>query len=564
MTQKLIQKFFTHTQVLTSTLLEKRVLSPDQVDVAIQEQRIQRTSIEECLINLGFVSEAVLAEALSSTSGYDKINLKQTLLDPTLKTLISREVAEQFCLIPLSMEEGVLRVAIADIYNLPALDYLHNHIHAVREVIPIIALESDILEAIDCYYGYDLSIRGLLREIEDAPSSNFTRDDYINPTVRLVNTILMDAIKVNASDVHFEPEGSFMRLRYRIDGILTQVSTLHATYWPSICVRLKVMAEMNIAESRRPQNGRMTFYVGPREIDLRVASHPTIHGENIVVRILDKNRSLLTLDELGYSEDVINQIKKALQRPEGVFIITGPTGCGKTTSLYSMLSYISTPKLNIMTLEEPVEYQLPLIRQSDVREQGGMSFSEGIRSILRQDPDIILIGEVRDPQTAQMALRAAMTGHQIFSTLHTNDALGSIHRLVDLGLTRPMLAGNLMAVVAQRLVRKLCTSCKKERKMSEYEAILLDLDSPRAVFTPTGCEACRRTGYRGRLAIAEILAFDQELDELLITTSSRAPLKTLALTKGYIPMKQDAQHRVLRGDTSLEEVLRAVDLREGM
>ncbi len=374
----------------------------------------------------------------------------------------------------------------------------------------------------------------------------------------------MDAVKREASDIHFEPEGAFMRLRYRIDGILSQICTLHTTYWPAICVRLKVMSNMNIAESRRPQNGRMTFYVGSREIDLRVASHPTVHGENIVVRILDKNRSLLSLDELGYSEDVICQIKKALQRPEGIFIITGPTGCGKTTSLYSMLSHISTLQLNIMTLEEPVEYQLPLIRQSDVRDQGGMDFTEGVRSILRQDPDIILIGEIRDSSTAQMALRAAMTGHQVFSTLHTNDALGSLPRLIDLGLTRPMLAGNVMAVVAQRLVRKLCSLCKRETKMSPYEAILLGLKTPHRLFSSKGCEICRGTGYRGRLAIAEILVFDPELDELLISTSSRTPLKTLAQKKGYIPMEQDARHRVLNGDTSLEEVLTAVDLRQGM
>jgi type II secretory ATPase GspE/PulE/Tfp pilus assembly ATPase PilB-like protein len=563
--QASIQKSMTpHSQNLASSLLEKGILSPDQIDVALKEQCLQGTSFEECLINLGFISEAALGEALSLTSGYDKINLKHILLDSSLKNIIPREVAERFCLVPLSLNEGILRVAIADIYNLPALDYLRHNISAVHEVTPLIALESDIHDAIDGYYGYDLSIPGLLRELEMASPLTFAQDSYVNPTVRLVNAILMDAIKREASDIHFEPEGAFMRLRYRIDGILSQICTLHATYWPAICVRLKVMSNMNIAQSRRPQNGRMTFYVGSREIDLRVASHPTVHGENIVVRILDKSRSLLSLDELGYSKDVIYQIKKALQRPEGIFIITGPTGCGKTTSLYSMLSYISTLQLNIMTLEEPVEYQLPLIRQSDVRDQGGMDFTEGVRSILRQDPDIILIGEIRDSSTAQMALRAAMTGHQVFSTLHTNDALGSFPRLIDLGLTRPMLAGNLMAVIAQRLVRKLCPICKQETKMTSYEAILLGLKNSQVLFRSKGCEACRGTGYRGRLAIAEILVFDPELDELLLTTSSRTPLKALAQKKGYIPMEQDARQRVLKGDTSLEEVLRAVDLREGM
>lgn len=554
------QKLISLSQELSLLLLDKGILSIDQLDVVLKEQQLQGISFEECLLNLGLISEGALAEVLSSTSGYDKISLKHALFDSSLKVFVSRELAEQFCLIPLSLEDGVLRVAMADIYDLNALDYLHHQIPSVREIIPLIAPESDILESIDCFYGYDLSIRGLLREIENTPLHSFARDDYVNPTVRLVNAILMDAIKLNASDIHFEPEGTFMRLRYRIDGILSQICTLHSTYWPAICVRLKVMCEMNIAEIRRPQNGRLTFYLGPREIDLRVASHPTIHGENIVLRILDKSRSLLTLDELGYSKEVMSQIKKALQRPEGIFIITGPTGCGKTTSLYSMLSYISTAKLNIMTLEEPVEYQLPLIRQSEIRELGGMGFEDGVRSILRQDPDIILIGEVRDPGTAQMALRAAMTGHQVFSTLHTNDAIGSINRLVDLGLTLPILASHLVAIVAQRLIRKLCPNCKKVRGMTAHEALLLNLPMAQSLFIAEGCTSCRGTGYKGRLAIAEILVFDQEMGEYLITTSSTFSLKTMAKKKGFIPMGQDARHRVLKGDTSLEEVLRSVDL----
>lgn len=554
------QKLVSLSQQLGLRLLDKGILSIDQLDVVLKEQQLQGVSFEECLLNLGFISEGALAEVLSLTSGYGKINLKYALFDSSLKTFIPRELAEQFCLIPLSLEDGILRVAMADIYDLNALDYLRHQIPSVRKVIPLIAPESDVLESIDCFYGYDLSIRGLLREVENTTPYSLSRNDYVNPTVRLVNAILMDAIKLNASDIHFEPEGAFMRLRYRIDGILSQICTLHSTYWPAICVRLKVMCEMNIAEIRRPQNGRMTFYIGPREIDLRVASHPTIHGENIVLRILDKSRSLLSLDELGYSTEVMGQIKKVLQRPEGIFIITGPTGCGKTTSLYSMLNYMSTPKLNIMTLEEPVEYQLPLIRQSEIRELGGMGFEDGVRSILRQDPDIILIGEVRDPGTAQMALRAAMTGHQVFSTLHTNDALGSINRLVDLGLTHPILASHLSAIVAQRLIRRLCSNCKREREMTSHETLLLNLSRTQTLYTAEGCTFCRGSGYKGRLAIAEILVFDQEFGEYLITTPSTFSLKAIAKKKGFITMDQDARHRVLKGDTTIEEVLRSVDL----
>ncbi len=547
---------------LAATLVERGILSLDQVDVAQKEHRHTGTSFEESLLSLGFISEGALAEALACMSGYERVNLEHTLFDATLKSLIPREIAERYSFIPLSLEEGVLRVALADVYNLQALDFLRHKISTVRDVIPLIAPESDILEAIDRYYGYDLSIRGLLKEVETSRNHLNSQDDRINPTIRLVNAILMDAIKRQASDIHFEPEGAFMRLRYRIDGILAQVCTLHSSYWPAMCVRLKVMGEMNIAESRRPQNGRMTYYVGPREIDLRLSSHPTVHGENIVVRILDKGRSLLRLETLGYSSDVMSYIKQALDRPEGVFIITGPTGCGKTTSLYSLLSYISTPALNIMTLEDPVEYQLPLMRQSDIRELGGMDFAEGVRSILRQDPDIILIGEIRDSPTAQMALRASMTGHQVFSTLHTNDALGAIHRLVDLGLSRIMLAGNLLAVVAQRLLRKLCPACKKERVMLPEEATLLRCDSLTSLFTPQGCNACRETGYQGRLAVAEILKFDEDINDLLIGNAPRSALKKKALEKGYIPLALDARNRILKGDTSLEEALRVIDLRE--
>jgi type II secretory ATPase GspE/PulE/Tfp pilus assembly ATPase PilB-like protein len=549
-------------QALALSFVEKGLLSSDQIDVALREQRRKGISLEEALLTLGFITENALTEALATVSGHERIHLHQTLLDPSLKTLISQDLAERYSLLPLSLEDGILRVALADIYNLEALDFLRQHIPGIHTVIPLIASTTDIFELIDHYYGYDLSIPGLLQEIEKTSGISLSQDGNKNPTIRLVNAILMDAIKLQASDIHFEPEGTFMRLRYRIDGILSQICTFHSSYWQALCVRLKVLGEMNIAESRRPQNGRLTYFVGPREIDLRFSSHPTIHGENIVVRILDKNRSLLALDKLGYSPRVIDHIKQALQIPEGIFIVTGPTGCGKTTSLYSLLSYMNANTLNIMTLEAPVEYKLPFIRQSDIRDCGGMDFTEGVRSILRQDPDIILIGEIRDSATAQMALRASMTGHQVFSTLHTADALGAIHRLLDLGVFPGTLAGNLVAVVAQRLLRKLCSLCKEKREMTSLEASLLGLKNPSHLFSAKGCKACRKTGYSGRFAIAEVLKFDNEMNELLLSNVSCAALKRAALKKGYSPLLQEARQRVVAGDTSLEEALRIVNLHE--
>lgn len=550
------------SQELAASFVEKGIITEDQMSVVLQEQALYGTPFEESLINLGFISESAFTEALSSLSGFEKIGLTNTLFDPSLKKIIPKRLAEKFNLIPLSMEKGCLKVAMSDIYNFSALDEIRQNIPEVKEVIPCIAQESEIRDAIDIFYGHDLSIPALLSEIESTNLS--TNHSQESPTIRLVNSILMDAIKLQASDIHFEPEGSFMRLRYRIDGILSQICTLHSSYWPAICVRIKVMSEMNIAESRRPQNGRMTYYIGSREVDLRVASHPTIHGENVVIRILDKSKSLLSLDQLGYSAKIISQIKNTLERPEGLFIITGPTGSGKTTSLYSILSYISSPLLNIMTLEEPVEYKLPFVRQTDIKDQISISFAEGVRSILRQDPDIILVGEIRDQETAQMAIRASMTGHQVFSTLHTNDALGSIPRFLELGLSRTMLSGNILGIIAQRLLRKLCLNCKQPKQANSYESILLKTSKPFTLYEPKGCQACRGTGYHGRLAIAEMLVFDSEMDELLLQSAPRAKIKSICENKGFVSLQHDARLRVLNGETSLQEASRIIDLHEGL
>ena len=552
-----LKKNTVFSQELATCFVERGIISAGQMSVVLQEQSLNGTPFEESLINLGFISESALTEALSNISGYESVDLKSTLFDPNLKQSISKTLAEKYTLIPLSLENGLLKIAIADVYNFTVFDELCYTIPGVNEVIPFIAPESEILQAIDVFYGHDLSIPALIREIETS-----SLHAQMNPTIRLVNSILIDAIKLNASDIHFEPEGSFMRLRYRIDGILSQICTLHSSYWPALCVRIKVMSEMNIAESRRPQNGRITFYIGSREIDLRVASHPPLHGENVVIRILDKSRSLIAIDKLGYSKKMISQIKKTLERPEGLFIITGPTGSGKTTSLYSLLNYISSPTLNIMTLEEPVEYKLPLIRQTDIKDQVSISFADGVRSILRQDPDIILVGEIRDQETAQMALRASMTGHQVFATLHTNDALGAIPRLFELGLSRTVVSGNILGIIAQRLIRKLCSNCKQPKQASPYESILLKSKKPFKLYEPKGCPMCRGMGYQGRLAIAEMIVFDTELNETVLESVPKAKIKSLCEKKGFVSMQREARMRIINGDSSLQEVTRVIDLHE--
>ncbi len=547
-------------------LVSKGLISADQLDVALLEQKRRGKMLGEVLVDLGFITENALASMLAEASGLERFELSSAMLDVEMVRIIPREVAERHKVLVIGMTATEAQIAMADIYNVLALDRIRRFFDRGVELVPVVASETDVMEAIDRYYGYEMSIDGLLREIEDGDAGRSTNtlaeEGFVNPTVRLVNAILMDAIKLGASDLHFEPENLFVRLRYRIDGVMTQIRTFHKDYWPSICVRLKILSGMNIAETRNPQDGRFSMNVGAREVDFRVASHPTVHGENLVIRVLDKAKSLVPLDALGYSAAQVALLKKLLMRPEGIIIVTGPTGSGKTTTLYSMLGYLNSMDVNIMTLEEPVEYQLPLLRQADVREGIGMGFAEGVRSILRQDPDIVFVGEVRDHPTAAMALRAAMTGHQVFTTLHTGDAVGAISRLVDLGLPPAMLAGNIIGILAQRLVRRLCTQCKQPETARPEACRILGADpaNPPTIYAAKGCPACRNTGYRGRTAIAEILPMSNELDELVADNATRGRVLRSARDSGFQVMADDGVAKVLAGETSIEELISTVNL----
>jgi len=491
------------------------------------------------------------------------------MFDPELIAKVPKDIAARYKVIPVTLDGDVLLVAMSDPYDVLALDQLRRCFRRDIEVKALLTSEGDISDAVDRLYGYEMSIDGILREIETGVvdiQALTNQDGYINPTVRLVNAIIMDAVKVGASDLHFEPEGQFVRLRYRIDGVLTQIRTFHKDYWPAISVRIKIISGMNIADTRNPQDGRLSLYVGGREVDFRVASHPTIHGENIVIRVLDKQKSLKPLEGLGFSEHNVKVMNTLLKRPEGVVVITGPTGSGKTTTLYAMLGKINSVRVNIMTLEDPVEYELPLIRQSQIRESSGMTFGEGVRSILRQDPDIVFIGEVRDKDTATMALRAAMTGHQVFTTLHTNDALGALPRLVDLGLNASMLSGHIIGILAQRLVRRLCDQCKTARPATGEECRILGVDAtePPEVHDPVGCQMCNNKGFRGRVAAVEILPFNDEMDELVSRNASRAELRESAGRFGFRNMADDGVAKVLAGQTSVEELVGHIDMTDRM
>ncbi len=550
-------------------LVERNLISKDQLDLAFQEKSKSNKLLGELLVELGFITEQVLSAVLAESSGFQRFVPGSTMVEGEALALLPKEAATRYRAFPVGFDGKTLRLAMADIYDVLAIDKVKRFFPAGIIVQPLVCSDTDVTKAIDQYYGHELSIEGILKELdslegegeEETEYAEQLEGGYLHPLVRLVNALLLDAIKTNASDIHFEPEGNFLRLRYRIDGEMTQIRTLHKRHWSAGSHRIKLMAGMNIADRMNPQDGRFTLEIGNRKVDFRVSSLPTIHGENIVLRILDKTQALVTIDKLGYTPHNFGLIKKFVKKPEGIIIVTGPTGSGKTTTLYAMMAFINSLDRNIMTLEDPVEYELALIRQAQVREGSSLSFSEGIRTLMRQDPDVILVGEVRDTGTATMALRAAMTGHQVYTTLHTNDAAGCIPRLIDLGLKPSLMSGNIIGIIAQRLMRRLCPECKEMKPASAEDCKMLGVDSanPPNIGYPKGCDACRKTGYRGRLAASEILPFNDEVDELVLNEAPLSQVKKAAEKSGFVPMIQDAVTKVLEGHTSLAAAMKVVD-----
>jgi general secretion pathway protein E/type IV pilus assembly protein PilB len=558
---------------LGQILISEGILSEDQLRIALLEQMKLNQPIGKLLVSLGFVSEATLRQALSESLGKQSIDLKHAVIDPDALKFVPRDLAKRYHLLPLdfSQAKNRLTLAISDINEIVGLDRVRALLNEGVEIDTLLAGESEIDRAIDQYYGYELSIDGILHEIEtgeiDWKSLSASDDEYSQPVVRLIDSILTDAVKKEASDIHFEPEANFLRIRYRIDGMLRQIRALHKSYWPAMTVRIKVLSGMNIAEMRAPQDGRIGLSISGRAVDFRVASQPTIHGENIVLRILDRQKGIVPLENLGLSEEHLYQLKLMIARPEGIILVTGPTGSGKTTTLYSVLNHINAEGIHIMTLEDPVEYPMALVRQTSVADSAKLDFANGIRSMMRQDPDVILVGEVRDAETAEMAFRAAMTGHQVYTTLHTNSAIGAIPRLLDIGVLPDVMAGNIIGIVAQRLIRRLCDHCKSPYHAEAHELHLIgaSTDGPKQVlYKPTGCEICDFRGYKGRIAIMELLRVDASIDELIARRATTHEIRNKALLQGFSTLADDGLRRVLNGTTSLEELARVVDLTDRM
>jgi type II secretory ATPase GspE/PulE/Tfp pilus assembly ATPase PilB-like protein len=553
---------------LGELLVQQGLITKDQLAIVLAEQRNSNVPIGRLLVRLGFVTETAIRDIMARTVGQESIDLAQVLADPEALSLVPEEFARRNHLLPIAYDptDHVLTIATTEIFNVVALDQLRAMLGPQVELKTQLAAEAQLGDYIDQFYGHELSVDGILTEIEtgeiDYDSLQAGGDEYTQPMVRLVNAILVDAVKRGASDIHFEPEYAFLRIRYRIDGVLETVRSLHKTYMPGITVRLKVVSEMNIAETRAPQDGRMSLTLNGRPVDFRVSTQPTIYGENIVLRVLDREKSIVNLDRMNLSKETMNKLDVMLARPEGILVVTGPTGSGKTTTLYSLLAQVNDETVNIMTLEDPVEYPLTLMRQTSVNDVARMDFANGIRSIMRQDPDIILVGEVRDKETAEMAFRAAMTGHQVFTTLHTNSALGAFPRLLDIGIQPDIMAGNIIGIIAQRLVRILCSHCKEAYAPSQEERLLLGAaaDSVSFLYRPVGCKSCGNKGYRGRTPIMELLVMDGDIDELVARRATAKELRAEAVSKGFRSLAEEGVTRALDGITSIAEVARTVDL----
>lgn len=549
----------TSKKLLGEQLIERGVITKDQLWEALRVQSRTGELLGNILVKLGMASEEVINEIL----GIQQVRLDN--LDPTLLKTIPEQLVRRHKAIPIKREGNCLTVAMADPTNVLAIDDLRLLMGC--EIEPVHASEKDIDAVIQKYFGIP-EVDKIFEEFEllageEESEAVKLEEEVIDeaPVVRLVNSIFLQAIEQNASDIHIEPQEHQVRVRYRIDGMLREVMTLPRKIRSAVTSRVKIMSNMDIAEKRIPQDGRIQLRLGNREIDLRVSTLPTVYGEKIVTRLLDKGSMRnFKIENIGFEQVNFNRFFNALKSPYGMILITGPTGSGKTTTLYAALNEINTVDKNIITVEDPVEYMLEGINQTQVNTKAGMTFAAGLRAILRQDPDIIMVGEIRDSETAEIAVRAATTGHLVLSTLHTNDAAGAITRLVDMGIEPFLVASSVLVTVAQRLARRICPDCCQPYELApdapERVFIGVAHDKPVTLYRGAGCDNCGNTGYKGRLAIHEVLSVTAGIRPLILRNAPTDEIKQKAMSEGMITLKADGTKKAMKGLTTIEEVMR--------
>jgi type IV pilus assembly protein PilB len=555
---------------LGNLLLREKLITKEQLVKALEEQKLMGGRLGVQIVKLGYIKEEDLISFLSKQYGVPSVNLAEFEVDESVIKLVPEDVATKHQIIPINRAGSTLIIAMSDPSNIFAIDDIKFLTGYNVEVV--VASDSSIREAIDKYYDQSASLTSVMSDLEDVDLEVVEEADDFDlkelakateeaPVVKLVNLILTDAVKKEASDIHLEPYEKEFRVRYRIDGVLYEVMRPPLKLKNAITSRVKIMSDLDIAERRLPQDGRIKLKLGKgREMDYRVSVLPTLFGEKVVLRLLDKSTLQLDMTKLGFEERALQDFKDAIHRPYGMVLVTGPTGSGKTTTLYSALSELNRVSDNISTAEDPVEFNLPGINQVQMHEEIGLNFAAALRSFLRQDPDIIMVGEIRDFETAEIGVKAALTGHMLLSTLHTNDAPSTINRLLNMGVEPFLVASSLNCVIAQRLARRVCGECSGEEKVSPQALIDVGVSPEEApklkVYRGAGCSNCSNTGYRGRIAVYEVMVVGEEIKEFILNGASAAEIKREAMRLGMKTLRQSALTKLAEGITTTDEVLR--------
>ncbi|HUY89996.1 MAG TPA: ATPase, T2SS/T4P/T4SS family [Pirellulales bacterium] len=555
----------------TEILIRQGVISPNQLAEAQQMARGSGVKVGDALVRLGYATSEEVMRAMAQEHGYDYVDLTEVVIPPSVVELVPESVARENAILPMDEEDGALKVIISDPMDFETLDKLRFILN--RKVEIALAPRESIVDAINRHYGLTEgeSADSMLQEFTDtaidfteteetAATSDEAVDETSAPIVRLVHLIITEAVQLRASDIHIEPFENRVRVRYRIDGVLQERDSPPKRLLGAILSRLKILAKIDIAERRRTQDGRIKVTVGEKELDLRVSVLPTSHGQSVVMRLLDKDSIRVGVRQLGLGEDDFRTFQGLIKRPNGIVLVTGPTGSGKTTTLYAALNELNRPDRKIITAEDPVEYYLPGINQVEVRHSIGLDFARIIRSMLRQAPNVILVGEMRDSETAEMGIQASLTGHLVFSTLHTNDAPGAVTRMVDMGVPAYLVASSVIAILAQRLVRVVCPKCKHPHTPSEAvletAGITAEMAANATFMKGKGCSYCSKTGYRGRLGVFELMTMTPRIRELAFQGASTQDIRRAAVAQGMHTVYQDGIRKVLKGITTLEEVFR--------
>jgi type IV pilus assembly protein PilB len=562
----------TTRRLIGDLLLENDLISPLQLEEALKVQRQTGRRLGRILVKLGHLSEEELFDTIGSQLGIRQVNLRTTRLDPALIAAVPENLIRQYKLIPIKKEANKLVVATSDPLNVVAFDDLRLATGFIVE--PVLTTEKDIDGVIRRFYelsvldetmdGSETKETAGKIEAVDLDRTGDSRDNT-GAVVRLVNSLVIQAIDERASDIHIEPQKDIVRVRFRVDGTLRDVTTFPKKFQSPLVSRVKILAGMDIAERRVPQDGRMLTRYQGRDVDLRISSVPTVFGEKVVVRVLDKGKALLSVDQLGFEDDNLRKFRYIIRQPHGMILITGPTGSGKSTTLYAIIAEINVSERHLVTIEDPVEYLLPGVTQIQINPKANLTFARGLRAILRQDPDVMMVGEIRDGETAEIATRAAMTGHLVMSTLHTNDAAGAITRLIDMGIEPFLVASTVLGVTAQRLVRLLCPRCREpyrpEREVEHFLAGAQGCGSA-VLYRAKGCRYCDNVGYRGRTSIAEVLLISPPVREMIAAKAPAAEIMRQASAEGMQTLRKDGLRKAVAGLTTVEELVRVASAEE--